>query len=125
MGTFNAPAILRNPKWQTTFEIRRYSTAMVNGRAVRTPIDIVTKGVVVPSGNLGMIRTAEAEQQGDGITVFCESEIRTGSGDTGAPADDIVWHGQLWQVISQDDFSEFGFYVVQCSLAEPGGREEV
>ena len=121
-----ADRLLANPLLITPegFTIRRFTPTHVgHGRYEFTPVDIPdVKGVVVPSGNLGMIRTAEAEQQGDGITVYSKTPILTGSGDTGQPADQIIWHDQLWQVNGQDDYLDFGFNVVQCTLAEPGGR---
>ena len=123
--TAMAERLLNNPRFKTPdgFIIRRYAVQdQSHGRVIYSHQDIDAEGVVIPSGNLGMIRTAEAEQQGDGITIYSLTPISTGSGDTGQPADQIVWHGQLWQVTGQDDYTDFGFNVVQCILAEPGGR---
>lgn len=120
-----ADRLLTNPRFLTPggFIIRRFNVVnTTHGRVTFVPQDIEVEGVVVPSGNLGMVRTGEAEQQGDGITVYCKTIISTGSGDTGQPADQIIWHGVAWQVTGQDDFTDFGFNVVQCILAEPGGR---
>jgi hypothetical protein len=122
-----AERLLNNDRLKTPggFTIRRFQAVMHKGRVTYTPQDIHAEGIVVPSGNLGMVRTGEAEQQGDGITVYTETPINTGSGDTGQPADVIIWHDQAWQVTGQDDYTDFGFNVVQCTLAEAGGRASV
>jgi hypothetical protein len=124
MAQFNPAPLLRNPKFRTTFTIRRRVMVVDNhGRAVPSVTDIPNVvGAIVPSGSLGMVRTPEVERQGDNITIYCEEPLQTGSGDTGAVADEILWHGMTWQVTAQDDWSDFGFNVAQAQLAEPGGR---
>ena len=126
MALFNPRPVLRNPNFATPggFTIRR-QTRITDAEGVPvTTYDVIhAEGVVVPSGQLGMIRTAEAEQQGDGITIYCEEPISTGHGDTNTVADIIIWHGQQYQVTGQDDYGDFGFNVAQANLVEPGGRD--
>ena len=126
MAIFNPLPLLLNPKFATPggFTIRRVTrTTDSEGVPVTVHNDIHAEGVVVPSGQLGMIRTAEAEQQGDGITIYTATPISTGHGNTNTVADIIIWHGQQWQVANQDDYEDFGFNVAQANLVEPGGRD--
>lgn len=110
------------------FIVRRYSVTVTNeGIATRTYADIPGVGVVAPvapggSVPLGVIRTPELERQGNNLTVYTQMEISTGNASTGQPADDIIWHDQLYQVTSQDDWTDWGFNVVSAVLQEPGGR---
>lgn len=110
------------------FVVRRYSVTVTDeGIAVRTYADIPGTGVVAPvssggSAQPGVTRTPELERQANSLTVYTQMEISTGDATTDQPADDIIWHGQLYQVTSQDDWSDFGFNVVSASLQDPGGR---
>jgi hypothetical protein len=122
--------IVNDPDMATPggFIIRRYTvTVSDEGTGVRTYVDIPGVGTVAPvapggSVPLGVIRTPEMERQGNNLTVYTKQEISTGDATINQPADDIIWHGQLYQVVSQDDWSDWGFNVVSAVLQEPGGR---
>ncbi len=123
------PLPLRNARFKTHFKIRRTITAVDDdGIGVSTTTDLGPfEGVVVPSGNIGMTRDVDTEQQGGGITVYAEEPISLGDANAAQPADQILWPldrqpTMAYQVTAQDDWGDFGFNVAQCSLVEPGGR---
>lgn len=122
---FDAKALIEDPELKTPggFIIRRYVIVTDDdGIASRTFLDSFAEGVVVPTGALGMVRTAELERQSGEITIYTVTPISTGDASIGQPADDIIWHNLLFQVSSQDDYSDFNFNVAVAQLAEPGGR---
>jgi hypothetical protein len=123
MALFN-PVPIDNPRFKTPggFIIRRTTMTVDNdGVPVKTTIDIPAEGVVIPSGALGMVRTPEEERVGDGITIYSRTIMQTADPAGNHPADDVIWHGQLWQVTSQDDYSDFGFNVAQATLQDATG----
>jgi hypothetical protein len=126
MSTFDFPAeeILLDPDLKTPggFIIRRTSRSVDNDGVVtnESTTDINAEGVVVPSGNVGMERMPETEKTNDVITVYTQTPIRTADPVTGAPADDIIWHGERYQVTKQDDFGDFGFNVAEAHLQGTG-----
>lgn len=125
MALFNPAPLLLNPRFATPggFTLRR-SVVIVDddGISTRTFTDTTVQGVVVPSGSLGMKRTSESEQQGDNITIYTMETLTLGDADAGVPADEVIWHGQVYQVTKQDDYTDFGFNVAEAELVEPGGR---
>jgi hypothetical protein len=132
MAEFNPVPLLRNPRFKTHFKVRR-TTVVVDddGIAVPTPADLGPfEGVVIPSGALGMTRTAESERQAGGITVYCEEPLSLGDPVAGTSADIVLWPIDrtptlAYQVDAQDDWFDFGFNVAQCSLIEAGGRSAI
>jgi hypothetical protein len=125
MPAFNAAPLLNNPDFKVPggFTIRKYTiTEDANGIGVKSFEDVHAEGAIVPSGSLGMERTAETERQGSGITVYTETPISTGDASIGQPADDVIWNNLLWQVVSQDDYSIWGFNVAEAIMQDPGGR---
>lgn len=128
MAQFGVAVVLDDPKLQTPFIVRKYTRTMVKGRSVDTYVDYPRIGVVVPLGSasstpLGMNRTSESEAQGSNLTVYARDAISTGDGQN--PADNIIFHDQLYQVNSSNDYSEYGFWEVMAVLIEPGGRRVV
>lgn len=125
MPGFNPLPLLRNPRFKIAggFTVRKYTVSSDDdGMASKTLTDVHAEGVIVPSGAIGMVRVPEAERQGSEITVYTDTPISTGDASIGQPADDIVWNNLLWQVISQDDYSNWGFNVAKAILQDPGGR---
>jgi hypothetical protein len=99
------------------------SDGMITGEVVAV---IPAEGVVVPSGNVGQERMPETEKTTDVISIYTKDEIKMTDYTTGAPADDVVWHGQRYQITKCDDWSDFGFYAAEGHLqgtgeVNPGG----
>jgi len=125
MPAFDAAPLLNNHDFKVPggFTVRKYTiTEDDNGIGVKTFEDVHAEGVIVPSGSLGMERVPETERQGSGITVYTQTPISTGDASINQPADDIIWNNLLWQVVSQDDFSNWGFNVAEAIMQDPGGR---
>lgn len=121
----NVASVVQDPDLKTPggFIIRRYTvTVSAEGRPVSSYVDIEAEGIVVPSGALGMTRTPESELQGDNITIYSTTPISTGDASINQPADDIIWHDQMWQVKGQDDYLAYGYNVAVAQLIDPGGR---
>ncbi len=105
------------------FIIRRYQSAIDDdGQMTKTYTDIVAQGVVVPAGGgPGMVRTPVEERQKSTIDIFSRTMISLGDPANAQPADDILWHGQIYQVVAQDDWSDFGFNTARAELQDPTG----
>lgn len=125
MTLFNPIPLLHNPRFATPggFTIRRVMISTDDdGVTSRSVVEIPAFGVVVPSGGLGMRRTPEDEQQGGGVTIYTDAVMTLGDAEAGTVADEVVWHDHVYVAKKQDDWTDFGFNVVQAELKDPGGR---
>lgn len=126
MPLFNPLPLVRNPLFKTPggFTVRRYTVTVDNdGVATRTHQDFDNvEGVIVPANAQGLVRDPNMERQTSSITIYTDFILTLGDASIGMIADDVIWHGQLFQVVDQDDWSDFGFNVVRAELQEPGGR---
>lgn len=101
---------------------RRQQTVGANGRTTVTQTNLIGHGIIGPGGG-GVSRENSFQTQGKSITVVTRTRLygvaADGSGQTFQP-DRIVYRGDLFQVVSLTDMTEFGggFVTAVCNSVD-------
>jgi hypothetical protein len=112
-------SIVNSPEFAQAFTIlRSVGSFDYNGRWIEgTPIEIPTKGTIVPVQGIALqALAAEADRVSGAMDFYSQTPmyITRGEGDLGltipATSDRILWHGSYYRLKSVSDLSNFGFY---------------
>lgn len=113
--------VLLDPDFADTFSVIR-SNQVVSSSGLASNTGAVTttgvSGVVTPDRGRAMQRLAEGQHVTDAIKIYTAFRLTTGNGPL--EADQIVWNGANYVVVSVMDYSRFGagFICATCDLTD-------
>ena len=120
MPLLDVSDVLLDPDFATSVTLRRQSeTASSKGRASLTQTETTIVAVVTPDRAATLQRQAEGANVSGSITVITQTRLIPSGGAYGA--DEIVWNGWVYTVMSAADCSHYGagFYEASCDLKRP------
>jgi hypothetical protein len=120
MPLIDVTEVLTDPDFATTVTLRRMTeTVTTKGRASLASADSTIVGVVTPDRAATLQRQAEGANVSGSITLITKTRLIPSGSAYGA--DEIVWNGWVYTVMSVADCSQYGtgFYEASCDLKVP------
>lgn len=125
MSRLNVGELIDDPDFNQDFTITRRSGSWDNARFEVTETTINTYGIIDPHS------TSELELDANGsliqgrLTVYTHTPmyvtILNPSGQSGYISDEITWQGNQYTVISDENYSDYGYYAYTCQLKDAAG----
>ncbi|MGE4504039.1 MAG: hypothetical protein AB7D51_01730 [Desulfovibrionaceae bacterium] len=101
---------------------RRAEVMDEHGRAVHTPTDMPTIGVILPATDKQLERLEDGDRSSEVIAVYSAFDLTNGS--EGYAPDLVSWRGDTYEVKQLQDFVESaGFCVALAGSISMQGRE--
>jgi hypothetical protein len=125
MPRLNVGELIDDPDFNQDFTITRRSGSWDNARFEVVETTINTYGIIDPHS------TSELELDANGsliqgrLTVYTHTPmyvtILNPSGQSGYISDEITWQGNQYTVISDENYSDYGYYAYTCQLKDAAG----
>ena len=125
MPRLNVGELIDDPDFNQDFTITRRSGSWDNARFDVVETTINTYGIIDPHS------TSELELDANGsliqgrLTVYTHTPmyvtILNPSGQSGYISDEITWQGNQYTVISDENYSDYGYYAYTCQLKDAAG----
>ena len=125
MPHLNVGELIDDPDFNQNFTITRRSGSWDNARFDVVETTINTYGIIDPHS------TSELELDANGsliqgrLTVYTHTPmyvtILNPSGQSGFISDEITWQGNQYTVISDENYSDYGYYAYTCQLKDAAG----
>lgn len=125
MPRLNVGELIDDPDFNQDFTITRRSGSWDNARFDVVETTINTYGIIDPHS------TSELELDANGsliqgrLTVYTHTPmyvtILNPSGQSGYISDEITWQGNQYTVMSDENYSDYGYYAYTCQLKDAAG----
>lgn len=125
MPRLNVGELIDDPDFNQDFTITRRSGSWDNARFEVVETTINTYGIIDPHS------TSELELDANGsliqgrLTVYTHTPmyvtILNPNGQSGYISDEITWQGNQYTVISDENYSDYGYYAYTCQLKDAAG----
>ena len=125
MPRLNVGELIDDPDFNQDFTITRRSGSWDNARFEVVETTINTYGIIDPHS------TSELELDANGsliqgrLTVYTHTPmyvtILNPNGQSGYISDEITWQGNQYIVISDENYSDYGYYAYTCQLKDAAG----
>ena len=118
MALVNVSRIIKDPKFNQAFTVRRSSGSFVNGRWVETYADLSFRGVI----SVADAKTLQAMPEGDRITgaivihtlysdpIYTTRSEGDVSGTGPGTSDIIVWRSEHYRILKVDPYVDYGYF---------------
>jgi hypothetical protein len=106
----NVRELITDPDFSQKFTVYRSSGEFVNGRWVETHTEVSMVGVIIPASAKELNMLPEADRVVGTISIYTKTPLYITSNDRQGTSDKILWKGDLWKLISVNNYSDFGFY---------------
>lgn len=105
--------IIDDPDFVQIFKLYRITGQFVNGRWVEdAKQELTRRGVIVPAGSKTLRQLPEADRIIAAIDVYTKEimYLTSNAENQARTSDQILWKGDLYKLLSVDDYSDHGFY---------------
>lgn len=111
---FNLARIIGSRNWNQNFTVNRMAGGYVKGYFVPTVTVLNLDGAIIPHKTRKSVKIPAGDTIEGAIDIYTSTTLMTASQNatldgTGNLPDEVIWRGDTYKIISEEDFSDYGF----------------